>query len=371
MATAHNEKTLRLPAFFPDATYATIHSLPMYLIQQKIAGIVVTALHVKLLGLDAILGDFAGFREFAAVPEHMLILSDSGGFQVFSLIAKRGLGKITPDGAVFSKPAEATGRLTLTPELSQEVQHAIKSDLRVTLDIPLAGHEDYRSAARLMELNTEWARRAKERFLNLNGLTEAEFARTSPAARAAACRQQVAIERPLLFAVVQGGGYEDLRRESAVQLAAIGFDGFGFGGWPLDTDGSLNTDILDLFISAIPGRTIAYGMGIGSPDDIARCYQMGYSLFDCVLPTRNARHGYFYAARGCGEAKGERYDVIRINRSQYAADRQPIDPSCDCPVCQQYSRAYLRFLFKHSNPVVNTLATLHNLWWYQNFMERL
>src|SRR3954470_16054829 len=105
MAPAYNGKTLQLPAFFPDATYATIHSLPMYLIQHKIAALVVTALHVKLLGPDAILGECAGFREFATVPERMLLLSDSGGFQVFSLIAKRDLGKITADGAVFSKPA--------------------------------------------------------------------------------------------------------------------------------------------------------------------------------------------------------------------------------------------------------------------------
>lgn len=367
----HGGKRLLLPAFFPDATYSTIHSLPMFLVQDKLHGVVVTALHCKLLGLDNVLNGFSGFRQFANLPRNIVILSDSGGFQVFSLINTGGWGEITRKGALFKNPENLGEKMLLTPELSQDIQNTVQSDIRVTLDIPLFGNEEYKTVANYLEINTEWARRAKARFLEVNQITEEEFKRTSPSIDTGDGDNLIQVERPLLFAVVQGGNYVDLREESARQLVSIGFDGYGFGGWPLDEEGNLHTRILDTFVRSIPEDKVAYGMGIGNPDDITTCFRMGMRLFDCVIPTRNARHGWLYVTRGNGESKGENYDVVRIKKSQYSDDRNPIDPSCECPVCANYSRAYVRFLFKNKNPVFFTLATLHNVWWYQSFMDGL
>jgi len=364
-------KTIQLPAFFPDATYSSIHSLPMYLVEDKIPGVVVTALHFKLLELEAELDAFKGFRRFASLPRNMVILSDSGGFQVLSLIHANGFGKITDAGATFRHPDNPKRKILFTPELSQEVQSTIASDIRICLDIPLFGSEDYEDVSRYMELNTRWAERAKARFLSLTGASDSVFAASSPSVKSADDETLLSINRPLLIAVIQGGNYKDLRAESANQLVGLGFDGFGFGGWPLDEKGHLNTKILEAFRNSVPSDRLAYGMGIGNPDDIVLCHKIGLKLFDCVIPTRNARHGYLFTTKGYGETKGETYDVIRIRKGKYTTDKQPVDPCCNCPVCQKYSRAYLRFLFKQRNPIIFTLATLHNVWWYQNLMERL
>lgn len=359
-------KTLTLPAFFPDATYAAIHSLPFDYIREKLTGIVVTTLHMHLLGLDKELGTFDGYRDFAKLPEEMVILSDSGGFQVLSLISKARLGKITEEGAVFKSP-ETGERILLTPEKSQDIQHTINSDIRIVLDSSLAGAEDVKTLTKEMELTTRWAKRSKARFLQNIQISEDEFEATKPEYS----QDKLLFNRPLLGAVVQGGNSVELRKRSGNELAEIGFDLYGFGGWPVDEKGNLLTEIIQAFVDSLPKESLKYGMGIGTPDNMKDCYDMGIDLFDCVIPTRNARHGLLYVTKGNGTPEGRTFDVLRIKNSQYQFDKGPIDPDCECPTCRHHTRAYVRFLLKKQNAVGFTLASVHNVWWFLEFMEKL
>ncbi|MCC7304419.1 queuine tRNA-ribosyltransferase family protein [bacterium] len=356
-------KTLPLPAFFPDATYASIHSLPFHEVQEKLTGIVVTTLHMELIGIIE-LAEKAGqnYRNLAKFPEDKIILSDSGGFQILSLIHKHKLGKIIEDGAVFKLPESPKKKHLLTPERSQEIQAAIGSDIRVVLDVPLMGTEDRKTTVEAMDRTTRWAERAKLKFTELTGNTASDMKLS---------KNKLEFSRPLLCAVIQGGNNLELRAESGKQLSSIGFDLYGFGGWPLDENGIFNTKIAEAFVNSVPEGSITYGMGVGTPDDIETCYQIGMTIFDCVIPTRNARHGSLFVNKGNGETAGRTFDLVRIGSQKYETDMAPIDKNCDCPTCKNYTRSYIRFLQKKKNPVGYTLASLHNVWWYLNFMKTL
>ena len=357
-------KKLLLPAFFPDATYGTIHSVPLHLLSPTIPGIIVTTLHYHLLNLDAV-----PLRKRLPLLQDKIILSDSGGFQVLSLIHNSKKGKITKEGAFFNFNGI---QVKLTPEKSQEIQHNIGSDIRVVLDYPLMGHETKSTIKKSVEITTAWAKRAKDTFLQLLGISNKEFAKTSPVIKTNSKGQKyIQFDRPLLFAVVQGGNSKEFRELSARQLTKIGFDGYGFGGWPLTPDGKFNTEIIKIFANSLPKNKILYGMGIGTPDDIAKSVKLGLTLFDCVIPTRNARHGLLYVTKGNGETYGKHFDVLRIRKQEYNNDLRPLDSKCNCPVCQSYTRSYIRFLLKQKNPVGFTLASLHNLYFYSKFIKNL
>lgn len=364
-------KYLPLPAFFPDATYASIHSLPFHEVQEKLKGIVVTTLHMDLIGMIDLVkkfqtegNDAITYRNIAKFPEEKIILSDSGGFQVLSLIHKHKLGKIIEEGAVFRMPDSPNKKHLLTPELSQEIQAAIGSDIRVVLDVPLMGTEEREVTVKALEQTTRWADRAKLTFKELTSKSSTESEVTYDG-------KTLQFDSPLLCAVVQGGNDLELRAESGRQLSSIGFDLYGFGGWPLDENGVFNTKIAEAFVNSLPSGSITYGMGVGTPDDIALCYKIGMTIFDCVIPTRNARHGSLFVTKGNGETAGNTFDLVRIGAQKYETDLSPIDKDCDCPTCKNYTRAYVRFLQKKKNPVGYTLASLHNVWWYLNFVESL
>ena len=183
-------------------------------------------------------------------------------------------------------------------------------------------------------------------------------------------------QRPLIFAVVQGGANEELRKECAQALVEIGFDGFGFGGWPLTPDGELLTDVLRWVVEALPADAPKHALGVGRPDHVVRAHALGYTIFDSSLPTRDARHNRLYVYRPGfpehGTAAGEDfYSTLYILDDRYHADREPIDPSCDCPACTRYSRAYLHHLFKVGDSSAERLATLHNLRFYVRLIAAL
>jgi queuine tRNA-ribosyltransferase len=362
-------KSLSLPAFFPDATYASIHSLPFHEVREKLQGIVVTTLHMKLVGMvDLVQKHQKSYREVAGLPESAVILSDSGGFQVLSLIHKHKLGKITEEGAVFRLPESPKVSHLLTPEESQEIQHALGSDIRVVLDVPLMGVESRDTIVESVERTTRWAERAKQRFKDL------EKERFNDSAKNDALvynNTTLQFDRPLLCAVVQGGNDLEMRKESGKQLSSIGFDLYGFGGWPIDEKGKFNIKIAEAFVNSVPSGSITYVMGVGTPDDIADCHKIGMTIFDCVIPTRNARHGSLFVNKGSGEKAGRTFDLVRITSQKYETDLGPIDKSCECPTCKNYTRSYVRFLLKKKNPVGHTLASIHNVWWYLQFVKDL
>ena len=362
-------KTLQFPVFFPDATYSTISHVPLYIVKDKLKGVVITTLHATAHNLDSLLEKTGqNFNQFANLPEDIITLSDSGGFQVLSLIHNKKLGKITEQGAKFKYPKDGR-QIWLTPESSQQIQHKLGTHIRVVLDYPIMGHEDKKTIQKSVQTTISWAKRAKKEFLKLHSLKNADFLKTQPTWDI--LKNQITFTRPLLTGVVQGGNDKKAREECAKELKRIGFDIYGFGGWPMTPEGKLNIKILEHFLKIIPANSVAYAMGLGTPDDIYTLSYMGYHLFDCTIPTRNARHGSLFVTKGHGEPKGKHYDLLHIKTARYEYDNKPIDPTCNCPVCQNYTRSYIRFLFKSKNPVASTLASIHNIWWYSNFMDNL
>lgn len=356
------------PAFLPDATYGSINSVSFA--DAKSAGveeIVTTTLHLELkLGADYI-SKFGGLHKFFNWDRP--ILTDSGGFQVFSLIHRRGnkQNKITAAGAEFVDPVTGTKYL-LTPELSQEIQHKLGSDIRVVLDEPLSLEASTAANIESVVHTTDWARRAKQKFLELNSITAQEFASTplwsntnSPTEKAS---------RPLLTAVVQGAGDRQLRKRSANELQEIGFDGYNFGGLPLTPEGSLDLELSEYLVNLLPEGKIRYAMGIGTPDDMIALAHMGWDIFDCVMPTRNARHGYLFVPLGEGDVDYKNYSVLHLKSERYKFSDEPI-ASVTHPALENVSRAYLRHLIRVKETVGFRLATLHNLQFYSQTMLSL
>ncbi len=357
--------------FFPDATYGSIQTISFEDAKNVgIQGIVTTTLPSWINGVDEISKNFDGVKNFFGWNGK--ILTDSGGFQVFSLIHKKGLAKknINDDGATFTDFKNGKKYL-LTPEISQQVQFKLKSDFRVVLDEPVPDDADRETAKKSLERTHRWAERAKKEFLKLENLTEKEFFEEKK-------------ERPLLFAVVQGGDFLDLREESAKILNSIGFDGFGFGGVHFNskTKNSKNSNkktknlkinLLESLPKNLPSNKIFYGMGIGTPDDILACQKIGYTLFDCVLPTRNARHGFLYVSKGEGDFSHENYDDLHIENERYKFDKNPIDSFCDCEVCKNknLTRGYIRHLLKMKEPAGFRFATIHNLRFFMKLINNL
>jgi queuine tRNA-ribosyltransferase len=264
---------------------------------------------------------------------------------------------IRPNEVVFKEPATGE-RITWTPERCIQVQFQLGADVMMCLDDCTNAADPLPEQERSVERTVRWARRCKAEFEKL----------------CAGRRERGA--RPLLFAVVQGGASEELRRRCAAELAAIGFDGFGFGGWPIDAAGNLLADLLALVAESVPKDRPLHALGVGRPDHVVRAAALGYTLFDCALPTRDARHHRLYAFlpdKACGPlAPGEPfYETIYLLDQKHAADFGPIDPSCDAPCCTRYSRCYLRHLFKVGDVSAERLATIHNVRFYVRLLELL
>jgi queuine tRNA-ribosyltransferase len=303
------------------------------------------------------------------------ILSDSGGFQVYSLIRQNPeYGVIRSNDVVFRDP-DTGERTRLTPERVIQAQLTLGSDVVVCLDDCTGIDADRDEQARAVERTVRWARASREAFDRLtDGVAAASDAGGARAAHDAA----TGATRPLLFAVVQGGDDEALRRECAAALAEIGFDGYGFGGWPLDESRALLTDPLHWVAEALPPDAPKHALGIGRPDYLVAAWTLGYTLFDSALPTRDARHGRLYTWRA-GFPDGPRpprpgdafFGTVHILDARQRSVTGPIDERCDCPTCRRYSRAYLHHLFRVGDASAERLATLHNLRFYARLIDTL
>jgi queuine tRNA-ribosyltransferase len=252
-------------------------------------------------------------------------------------------GKIHKDGAIFRSPKDGT-KYELTPESSIDIQMKIDSDVLVCLDDCRKTDLTREEAEVSVERTIRWAKRCRERF-------DKEYGGTENTGK-------------LLTCVVQGANFLDLRKECAQALVDIGFDGYNFGGFVVDEEGQLVLDEMETVIENTPEDTIKYAMGVGKPQDIRDASEIGYNWFDTVLVTRNARHGTLYSSDMPDE-------ILRITNSQYSEDLTPIDSNCDCEVCQNHSRAYVHHLLKIGEATGMTLATIHNLRYYQNLIENL
>lgn len=350
------DKKIPLPVFFPDATRAVLRTLDSIDIENtKTPGILVNTYHLFLgLGKD-ILNMHGGIKPFMNWKGG--VISDSGGFQLMSLVKANGNGKVTDEGIVF-RPSK-NKKVLFTPEKSIDFQMAIKPDMVVVLDDFTDPRASYEEAKESVERTIAWAKRSKAEFEKI-------------------CKdRKLTIEnRPYILGVVQGGEFLDLRADCTKRLVEIGFDGLGYGGWPMRTDGSFNFDVPRIMAENSPKNYMLYGLGVGKPDEVAKCSAMGFSIFDCVLPTRDARHGRLYVFTA------ESMDTIDVTKEKFfryfepdkernVRDMSPVSTACDCLLCKNYTRSYLAHLFKIEDMTALRLATIHNLRFYSLLMEKI
>ncbi len=328
--------TVKTPAFMPVGTYGTIKSVTPEEVASDGAEIILgNTFHLMLRPGTAVIRKHGGLHEF--MNWHSPILTDSGGFQVFSLANMR---KLSEEGVRFQSPVNGD-EVFLSPEKSVEVQHELNADVAMIFDecTPYPASES--EARESMQLSLRWAARSRERFDELRDATPDRG--------------------EALFGIVQGGIYADLREESLTGLTGIGFDGYAIGGLAVGEPEDERIAVLEGLTSTMPADHPRYLMGVGTPVDIAESVLRGVDMFDCVIPTRHARNGQLYTSRG----------KIKFRHARYADDTSPPDPACGCYTCQNYSLAYLRHLEKCGEILGSRLATVHNLYYYQQLMRQL
>ncbi|WP_033095798.1 tRNA guanosine(34) transglycosylase Tgt [Colwellia psychrerythraea] len=317
------------PAFMPVGTYGTVKGMKTEEVEATGAHIILgNTFHLMLRPGTEIIEQHGGLHEFMNWKGP--ILTDSGGFQVFSL---GKMSKITEEGVRFSSPVNGE-KIMLTPERSMEVQRSLNSDIVMIFDECTPYPASHKESKDSMELSLRWAQRSKDAHGD------------SPNA---------------LFGIVQGGMYEDLREVSVAGLKAIEFDGYAIGGLSVGEPKEDMVRILDHTTPLIPKNKPRYLMGVGKPEDLVEGVRRGIDMFDCVMPTRNARNGHLFVNTG----------VIKIRNASHKTDTGPLDETCDCYTCKNYSRAYLHHLDKCKEILGSQLNTLHNLHFYQKVMQGL
>ncbi|MEZ4673436.1 MAG: tRNA guanosine(34) transglycosylase Tgt [Caldilineaceae bacterium] len=286
------------------------------------------------------------------------ILTDSGGFQAYSLIRQNAkYGQLTNNGITF-QPDGAGRKFQLTPEKCIQLQMSYGADILMCLDDCTHVDDVVETQRESVRRTIAWAARCRKEFDQL--IKQKKLGEG---------------ERPLLFGVIQGGGSEELRRECATALLAIGFDGYGYGGWPLDADGALLTDMLAYTRNLVPATYAMHALGVGHPVSIAACAAMGYGIFDSALPTRDARRGRLYTFTADDVQPvahhGDWFRFLYLTDDKYIKDRSPISDYCDCLTCRNYSRGYLNHLYRANDAAFMRLTTIHNLHFMAELMERL
>ena len=320
---------VRTPAFMPVGTYGTVKAMTPEEVRETGADIILgNTFHLMLRPGTRVIAKHGGLHGFMNWPRP--ILTDSGGFQVWSLAERR---KISEQGVTFASPVDGS-QVFMGPEESMAVQRALGSDIVMIFDecTPYPASED--EARRSMELSLRWAERSKKAHEG---------------------------NESALFGIVQGGMHEAQRLRSARELVAIGFDGYAIGGLSVGEPHDERDRVLDFTVPELPDDRPRYLMGVGRPEDIIAGVLRGVDMFDCVMPTRNARNGYLFTSRG----------VLKIRNARYEEDTGPIDPACSCSTCARYSRAYLRHLDRCNEMLGARLMTLHNLTFYQQLMQGL
>jgi queuine tRNA-ribosyltransferase len=374
--TLHN-KQYPLPLYSPDATWAVARNMMSADLQNLgLLSVMVNSYHLFQHPGEEVLQKAGGVKNFMQWPG--LLSSDSGGFQVFSLIQKNpDLGKITDEGIVLYQGPKKRRKILFTPEISIHQQFTIGSDIMIALDDFTPPNADEARIEQSVKRTLAWATRAKTAFEN-------ELA-----------KQQLSIadkaHRPWLLAPIQGHRNSYWRKYCADALLEIGFDMYGLGGWPFDQNGQFDYEYCRFNASLTPDEFPRFALGVGTPENMIRLYAQGYDFFDCVLPTRDARHQRLYCfaqdpknitAEKLAELwhenrLAELFQYRYINRGSYRDDFAAVDPYCDCPICQKtsghppVSRAYLQHLFQIKENAAFRFATLHNLRHFSRVMELL
>ena len=320
---------IQTPAFMPVGTYGTVKAMTSHEVRETGADILLgNTFHLMLRPGTEVIKLHGTLHDFMQWSRP--ILTDSGGFQVFSLTDLR---KLTEEGVTFRSPVDGAV-VHLTPERSIEVQRDLGSDIVMCFDECTPYPATEAVAKTSMELSLRWAKRSRDAHGD---------------------------SLSALFGIVQGGIYRDLRLQSLSGLIDIGFDGYAIGGLSVGEPKHLMIKVLDEITPHMPEEKPRYLMGVGKPEDLVEGVLRGIDMFDCVMPTRNARNGHLFTSQG----------VIKIRNSQYRHDTRPLDPNCDCYTCQNYSRAYLHHLFRTREILSSRLNSWHNLHYYQSLMQGL
>ena len=331
---------IETPAFMPVGTQGGVKAITHRDLESVGAEVVLgNTYHLYLRPGDALIARLGGLHRFIGWPRP--ILTDSGGYQVFSLSSRR---TITDEGAHFRSHLDGSAHL-LTPEKAADIQAHLGSDIAMVLDECVAHPCSSPEAADAMRRTLDWARRARERMLAL---------RSHPVDGVTVTNQGQA-----QFGIVQGSVYPELREVSALGTVALGFEGHAIGGLSVGEPTDVMYDIVSQTTAFLPEQQPRYLMGTGMPEDLVESVARGVDMFDCVLPTRNARNGQLFTAGG----------RLNIRNARYAEDERPVDSECACYTCRTFSRAYLRHLFLAGEIVAATLNTLHNLHFYLDTMR--
>ncbi len=322
------------PTFAPVGTQGTVKTLsPLDLEEAGVEIILSNAYYLFLRPGDRLIKELGGLHRFMSWNKP--ILTDSGGFQVFSLADLR---RVTEKGVEFNSHLDGEKHF-LTPERVIQIQMNLRPDIMMCFDecppYPIEKNRLIKSS----NLTTAWARRCKEEYFRLKD-NEAKDCFL-----------------PVLYGIVQGGMHRDLRKESVERICGLGFDGYAIGGLSVGEPKDLRNEILEYTAELLPEDSVRYAMGIGTPEEIWYAIEKGVDLFDCVMPTRNARNGQLFTSRG----------KVVIKNAKYKNDQSPLDPECDCYTCMNFSRAYLSHLFRAGEILGARLNSLHNI----NFMSRM
>ncbi len=375
-------KMAKTPFFMPIATRGAVKGIEASMIKKMGFEVVLgNTYHLWLRPGEKLIKKAGGLHQF--MNWQNLILTDSGGFQVFSLgaRAKERFGKssvkLSEAGVSFQDPVDGK-KYFMSPEKSIQIQLDLGSNMIMCLDECPPYPCTREQARQSLELTTRWAARCKEYFTEKTKNLSVE-------------------ERPFLFAIVQGSNYEDLRKQSAKELTEIGFDGYAIGGVAVGEPRENLYEILDWVLPLLPEDKLRYLMGLGRPEEVVAAVGKGIDMFDCVIPTREGRHGRlflwkqteitnsklqipnkFEILNSKSEISDNKiedgldfYETVNMNNEKFKEDFAPVDPNCDCELCQKYSRAYLRHLFSVGDPLASRLASLHNLNFYKSLMEKL
>ncbi len=325
-----NHGDIETPIFMPVGTKATVKAMTPEELKDIEAQIILgNTYHLYLRPGHDLIEEAGGLHKFMNWDRP--ILTDSGGFQVFSL---GNLRKITEEGVEFKSHVDGSTHF-ISPEKSMEIQNSLGSDIMMAFDECVPYPATYEYAKNSMERTTRWAKRCKEYHKNT--------------------------ENQALFGIVQGGMYEDLRKESVKQLTELDFPGYGIGGLSVGEPRDMMCEVMDYTVELLPKDKPRYLMGVGSPDYLFEAVERGIDMADCVLPTRMARNGAFITSRG----------QVTIKNAKYKRDFSPIDSNCNCYTCRNYSKAYMRHLFNENEILGARLATIHNLFFLINLMKSI
>src|SRR5579872_2035384 len=348
ISTTHGE--IETPVFMPLGTQGSVKGVPQEILEELGAQILLgNTYHLYLRPGAEQVRRLGGLHRFMSWERPLL--TDSGGFQVFSL---NELRKVTEEGVRFRSHLDGSSHM-FTPESSMKIQGALGADIIMAFDECLEHPAGVARARDSMERTLRWAERSKA------AVSEQQTAISHQPAQVDNHRPQIGDASQALFGIVQGGMYPELRRESAERTIEIGFPGYAIGGLSVGEPRALTEEVLAATLPLLPPDKPRYVMGVGTPEEIVKYALMGVDMMDCVLPTRAARHGLLYTSTG----------KLNIKNAAYAQDQNPPDPNCGCRVCARYTRAYLRHLYMSGEILGMVLNSIHNLAHYLDIMRRV